>query len=154
MRTVGRVEVDEQAGDLDAGVVDQDVEPAELVDRLGDRGLPAGVVGDVEVHEAVALAERLGDLRPEVVLQVGDHDLGAGGGQRPGHALAEALGASGDEGLAAGQVEFGHGCSSVVVAGCGDRHNIGRALDDCQEILWTVVKKNPVNCQDPRRSAP
>ena len=50
-----RVEVDDQAGDLDAGVVDQDVEAAELSGGLRDGGLPVGVVGGVEVHEAVPL---------------------------------------------------------------------------------------------------
>ena len=54
--------------------------------------LPAGLVGDVEVHEAVALAERVGHLRAEVVLEVGDHDAGAGRGQRLRHALPESLG--------------------------------------------------------------
>ena len=82
--------------------------PPSISDRLRHGGLPAGVVGDVEVHEAVPLAERLGDLGAEVVLQVGDHDVGAGLGQRLGHALAESLGPAGHQGLAPGQVELRH----------------------------------------------
>ena len=75
-----------------------------------DGVLPARLVGHVEVHEAVAVAlERVGDLLPDVVLQVGDHDTGAGGGERLGHALAESLGAPGHEGGASGQVKVGHG---------------------------------------------
>ena len=49
------VHLGDQAGDLDAGVVDQDVQPAELRHGLLDGGGPAGVVGDVEGDEAVAV---------------------------------------------------------------------------------------------------
>ena len=62
----------------------------------------------------MALAERLGDLGAEVVLQVGDDDLRAGGGERVRHPLAEALGPAGDEGLAAREVEIGHASSWCV----------------------------------------
>ena len=107
-----RVDVDEQAGDLDAGVVDQDVEPAEVADGGRDRGvLPARLVGHVEVDEAVRpspLSESA-TFAPSVVLQVGDDDRRAGGGERLGHAFAESLGGAGDEGGASGQVEIGHG---------------------------------------------
>ena len=71
---------------------------------------------------AVAL-ERVGDLRTEVVLQVGDHDPGAGRGERLRHAFAETLGASGDEGRAAGEIECGHG--ALLGDGSGGRHNVG-----------------------------
>jgi hypothetical protein len=110
-----RIEVGEQAGDLDPGVVDQDVEPAQLPGRLRDGGRPVVVVGDVEVHEAVSLAERLGDLGSQVVLQVGDDHGGARLRKGVGHALTEALGAAGHEGLAAGEVEICH----AVLLGCG-----------------------------------
>ena len=88
-----RVHLDDQAGDLDAGVVDQDVEPAEVGGGGGGGVLPARLVGDVEVHEAVALAlERVGHLLAEVVLQVRDDDAGAGSGERLRHPLPESLG--------------------------------------------------------------
>ena len=149
LRRLGGVDVDQQAGDLDAGVVDQDVETAELADRVGDRGLPAGVVGDVEVHEPVAVAERSGHLGAEVVLQVADHHLGAGCGQRLGHALAESLGAAGDQCPAAGQVEICHGCSFaprwlVAATPVAWRRSqptadplttVKTSLDSCQEIV-------------------
>ena len=111
-----RVEVDEQAGDLDAGVVDEDVQTAELAGRVGDGRRPARVVGHVEVDEAVALAERLGDLGAEVVLHVRDDDVRAGGGQRLGHPLAESLCPTRDQGLAPGQVENRHTDSFVEAA--------------------------------------
>ena len=142
------VEVDEQAGDLDAGVVDQDVEAAELVGRVGDRGLPAGVVGDVEVDEAVPLAERLGHLGPEVVLQVGDDDVGAGRGQRLGHPLAEPLGPAGDQGLAAGQVEIRHTGSFVEAAWSRHRRQPPRLGLTSVKTLLDIVKTLLDTCQE------
>ena len=52
LRMSAGVELDDQAGDLDPGVVDQDVEAAEAATVVRDRGLPAGVVGDVEVRRS------------------------------------------------------------------------------------------------------
>ena len=123
-----RVDVDDQAADLDPGVVDQHVQPAEVGGGRRDRVLPAALVGHVEVHEPVAVAlQRVGDLRAEVVLEVGDDDPGAGRGQGLRHAFAEALGASGDEGRAAGEVESGHGVLLGATCGSGGRHNVGRS---------------------------
>ena len=51
---VGGLGVDDQARDLDAGVVDEDVEPAELLDRRRDGGLPRRLVADVEVRGLAA----------------------------------------------------------------------------------------------------
>ena len=148
LRTASGVEVDEQAGDLDARVVDQDVQAAELAGRVGDGACPAGVVGDVEVHEAVALAERLGHLGAEVVLDVGDDHLRAGGGEGLRHALAEALRPSGDEGLAPGEVENSHVRAPLSVCGLGRRRvaalgltSVKTSLDTCQDNCWTPVKK-------------
>ena len=88
------VEVDDQAGDLDAGVVDQDVEPAELGRRCAATAasqLASSVTSRCD--EAVALAERpSATLAPSVVLQVGDRRPCAGSGQRLRHALARAPG--------------------------------------------------------------
>ena len=42
----------DQRGDLDAGIVDQDVEAAERLDGRGDGLLPLRVVGDVQLDEA------------------------------------------------------------------------------------------------------
>ena len=46
------------------------------------------------------------------LLEVGDHHLGAGGGEGPGHALAEALGGAGDEGGSAAEVVRRHDAST------------------------------------------
>ena len=117
------LDLGEQAGDLDAGVVDQDVEAAEVLDGLADRPLPAVVAGDVEGDEAVLLAETLGDRAAGLLLEVGDDDGGAGVGQRLGHPLAEPLGPSGDQGLAAGQFEHAHGDSSGRLGRCDGGHH-------------------------------
>ena len=109
---LGRVEVDDQAGDLDACVVDDDVEPAGALDGGRDGSLPARVVGDVEMDRGVTVSERLGDLAGELVLDVGDDDGGARGGERLGHALAEALGATGHQRGPSGQVDRCHGVVS------------------------------------------
>ena len=88
------LEIDQEGGDLDAGVVDQDVEAAELVDGRGDRGLPRRLVGDVEPGGsglAPALGDRGGRRGAELLLQVADHHRGTRCRQGPGHALAEAL---------------------------------------------------------------
>ena len=98
--------VDDQAGDLDARVVDEDVEPAELLDRGRDRGLPARLVGDVEVRGLTADALR--GLRGQVVLEVADHHLRAGRGERLRHPGAEAVRAAGDERLPALEQPFSH----------------------------------------------
>jgi len=68
------------------------------------------------VHEAVALAQRLRDLGAQLVLHVRDDDRGAGARERLGHALAESLRRTGDQGLAPGQVENRHTDSFVEVA--------------------------------------
>ena len=49
---VVRIEVDHQRGNLDACVVDEDVEAAESLRGGGDCLFPVGVVGDVQLYEA------------------------------------------------------------------------------------------------------
>ncbi|GAB2592525.1 hypothetical protein GCM10027087_37000 [Paractinoplanes abujensis] len=66
------------------------------------------------MHETVAVAQRLGDLGAEVVLQVGDDDARARGGQGAGHAFTQALRAAGDQRAAAGEIDLCHEGSSVV----------------------------------------
>jgi hypothetical protein len=112
---VGRLDLGDHAGDLDPGVVDQDVQATHLVDGLTDGPFPGLVVGDVEGDEAVLLAEPLGDGPPGLLLEVGDDHGGAGARDRLGHPFAEALGPAGDQGPAAGQFEHAHGDSSLPV---------------------------------------
>src|SRR5215213_2981053 len=64
----------------EAGVVDEDVEPAALGEHALDGGLPAGLVGHVEVHVerfAARVADRRGRLLARLVLHVCDRDRGA-----------------------------------------------------------------------------
>ena len=77
--------------------------PPSSLDGRRDRALPAGLVGDVEVHEAgrapvLPIASR---SRGPVLWQVADHHRRAGRGQRLRHALPQAAGAAGDQRLAA-----------------------------------------------------
>src|SRR4249920_2559645 len=46
------LEIDDERGDLDAGIVDQDVVAAERGDGGCNRLFPLRVVGDVQFHEA------------------------------------------------------------------------------------------------------
>ena len=46
-----RVEIHYQRGDLDTGIVDQQVESTELGDRAGDRRRPAVVIRDIQRDE-------------------------------------------------------------------------------------------------------
>ena len=60
-----------------AGVVDEDVEPAALGEHALDGSLPAGLVGHVEVHVervAAGVADRRRRLLARLVLHVRHHD--------------------------------------------------------------------------------
>jgi hypothetical protein len=83
---VGQAVLGDRAADGDAGVVDQDVEPAEALFDLGDDGDPGVLVGDVVVQ--VEPADGRGDGPALVVLQVGDDDAGALAGQQLGAGAA------------------------------------------------------------------
>jgi hypothetical protein len=85
--------VGEHAVAQDAGIVDQDVEPAEGFDRMVDQVLGAGPVADV-VAVGDRLAARRADFRHHLVggrgvgaaavdacAEIVDHDLGAVRGQ-------------------------------------------------------------------------
>jgi hypothetical protein len=92
----------------DARVVDQDVDRAHLGLGVGDGGLDAGVVGDVEPDDvgiaAVGFdlgAQRLQALDPAA----GQRDAGAGLRERPRELRAEAAGGAGDERDAAGKID-------------------------------------------------
>ncbi len=105
---VGGLELEDRLAELDAGVVDQDVDrDAGRVER-GEGGLDRRLVGDVEgrLVDGVALRPEIaggrGDARRRAAV---DHHRGAGFGQAFGEAAAEAAGRSGDERGAAGEVE-------------------------------------------------
>jgi hypothetical protein len=75
------IELSELTERDDAGVVDQYIELAEVVDRGGHRGVPLFGLGDVEVDVACGLANLVGEFFAVIVENVADHDLGALGDQ-------------------------------------------------------------------------
>ena len=80
---VVRIQVHDQAGDLDPGVVDQDVQAAEFADRVGDGQLPARVVGHVEREEGgggAGLFQFVGGGLAEVFPDIADDDGRSGPG--------------------------------------------------------------------------
>ena len=107
--------------DVDAGVVDEDVDAAELAADARGHGIDGGLVGDVGDHgdRLGAAAFELGD-RGERFCFVApdDRDRGAGFRQSAGHAEPDAAIAAGDDGDLAAEIELScfHGfCPSVVV---------------------------------------
>ena len=96
----------------DAGVVDQDVDAAELaVDVLDERVdlVPVADVARAGGSLCALGAQRGRDLLAGVGLAADDHDLGAGLRERPRHGEPEAARAAGDDRHAPGEVEAVHG---------------------------------------------
>jgi hypothetical protein len=130
------LDVRHQRGDLDAGVVDENVESTERVDRCLHRGGPIVFLGDVELHEADlgATGRQLASgVAAERGQHVADHHRRTGFCQRLRHAFAEAARATGDQCLAAGQVELLHACLLLCL---DDRQDRGPMLG----VVWTTVK--------------
>src|SRR5690606_3584034 len=89
---------------LHAGIVDEDVDGADLCLESIDRPARRLVVGGVE-GERVLRAEVLrGGRQPGLVAAVED-DPGPGGGKPPGERMADPLRRAGDKGPLARQVE-------------------------------------------------
>jgi hypothetical protein len=108
---VGGLDVDEQAGDLDPGVVDQDVQAAEGADGLRHGLVPARLASHVQRHELAdraGLAQRVGGLLAQLLLDVGDDDGRPGPGQGFRHAVAEPAGPAGDQCLPPRQFVHAH----------------------------------------------
>ena len=81
-----------------AGVVHQHVEPAEGLQRQGDRGGPVVLAGDVVMGVPAGLLAELGrHRRALVVSHVAEHHPGALGDEVPHVGLAHAPGAPGDQ---------------------------------------------------------
>ncbi len=88
-------------GVLLAGVVDEDVQPAKLLDGPPDHvvamGLRPEVAGDGDGAAALALDDTLGLGRVVVLAQIGDRDVGALAGEQGGHRAADAAVRAGDD---------------------------------------------------------
>ncbi len=86
---------------LERGVVDQDVEPAERLHGLRDRGLAEFRIGDVARQQDAAapfvLDRALGFVGVLVLVEIGDRDVGAFAGEQHRDRAADAGIAAGDE---------------------------------------------------------
>jgi hypothetical protein len=94
--------------DVDAGIVDEDVDPAELApDALDHRG-HRRFVGDIghDGYRPDAAASEIGDGRIRLGLVAADHgDVGAGIRQAARHAEPDATVAAGDDRDLAAEIE-------------------------------------------------
>jgi hypothetical protein len=105
--------------DARAGVVDEDVDSAEPLERrvedvdhvVGDRD-----VGGREGGRCLALGEGLADGAAALGVTAGQHDTGPGVGQRLGESRSEASCPAGDDGDPAFEVETVHSCHVTLRA--------------------------------------
>src|SRR5690606_26575315 len=91
-----------------AGVVDQDVDPAERVVGRLDQRVDLVPPPDVTAVRQGPAAERLdfgGHLPARVHLAAGDDHVGPGAGERQGHLAPQAPAAAGDQRDLAGEIE-------------------------------------------------
>ena len=111
---VGPLEVDEVAGQRDAGVVDDDVDPAELRDDGLGVGLEGRAVGDVEAVRAdlpgAGTLHEVHGLGQAGLVDVGEREKGALAGEVQGEGAADAGAGPGDDDDLVGQVL--HACAA------------------------------------------
>src|SRR5262249_34266248 len=89
---------------VDCGVVDQDIDLAEAIERRGHERLHLLLVAHVEGHAGGGIAAGLGRklVRERAAIgDIGNHHLGAFGRQRLGVVTADAPRATGDDGATA-----------------------------------------------------
>ena len=102
---------------LDAGVVHQDVDLAEVIEHAPHQPRDARLLGDVGGYRQDAASRRL-DLRRRVVQlalrAARDGDVRAGARQRVGHRPPEPLAAAGDQRHLPRQIEPAHDSSAKV----------------------------------------
>jgi hypothetical protein len=101
--------------DIDAGIVDEDVDPAELAGDAADHGGDRFLVGDVggDRNRLGAALLKLRDRSGRLGFVAAHHrDRRAGFCQSPGHAKPDAAIAARDDGYLAGEIEGSccHGC--------------------------------------------
>jgi hypothetical protein len=102
-RLVGRVADRE----LDAGVVEAHVEPAQRIDGGGDEGDDLVFVGDVArhpEHPVPGSGQLVGNRHQRRLVDVGQHHRSAGLGERASGGQAHAGAGAGDQGDLAGEV--------------------------------------------------
>jgi hypothetical protein len=85
--------------DLDAGIGDEDVDPAKGLDRLLDPFIDLVLLGDVhaDADRGFLVAQLLRGLRRDIGFQVGDRDAAAGLDKTLGDAMTDAARGAGNE---------------------------------------------------------
>ena len=68
---------------MDAGVVDEDVEPSERACRLVDNVRPAALAGDIVMHEQRSVAELTGECLAHVIGEIGEDHRSTLGAEAP-----------------------------------------------------------------------
>ena len=91
-----------------AGIVDEDVDLAECVQRRVARLFHRGRIGDVDLERGDGGADLLRGLLRQRQIVIPDRDLGAGGDKALGDRAPKALRTSGDNGGAAAQIDLVH----------------------------------------------
>src|SRR5882724_11414064 len=113
----------------DTGVVDEDVDLAECRQRGVSRFLNRGRIRHVDLERRDAAADFLGCLFGERLVMIPDRDPGTGGDEALGDGAPKTLGAAGDDGTAAVQIDLVHGegplSLSLVIPGCAARRRPG-----------------------------
>ena len=93
----------------DAGIVDEDVDLAERLQRLVAGLLDRGEVGDVDLEGRDRRADFLGGLFRKRQVMIPDRDLGAGSDEALGDGAPKPLRPAGDDGATAVQIDLVHG---------------------------------------------
>jgi hypothetical protein len=105
------VQVDQEGGFFDAGVVDQDVKAAELAQHGVGSDQPLGLVRHIELNErhlAPGRPQFTRDLPTFVHPHIADHHRGPGLYHRPGHGGAQAARSARDQCRSSLEVECRH----------------------------------------------
>src|SRR5205085_3611405 len=94
----------------DAGVVDEDIDLAQRLQRFVTGLLDRGEIGNVDLESRDGRADFPGGLFGKWKVVIPDRDLRARCDQALGDRAPKTLGATGDDGATAVQVDFVHGC--------------------------------------------
>src|SRR5262249_1560810 len=92
----------------DAGIVDEDVDLAERLQRIVAGLLDGGAVGHVDLKCGHRVADGLRGLVGKRLVVIPDRDFGAGSHKTLGDGLANTLGAAGDDGGASVEIDLVH----------------------------------------------
>ena len=125
----------------DAGIIDEDVEAAELLQRLVDHALHRFDGGEVGGDDLRLAAERADLLHRFLGGRAADGgDVGAGGGERQRDRLADAgIGAGDDRGLAGKIKGGGHAGRAFLIGMLGQSYSAAGAKVTYIPVMWNEV---------------